>query len=68
MLVSTETKLKGNGEVSWYGVNGVIACVQEMEKPREEVAILLNAVWRSAVIDFECISSGIRVLRVKFVL
>ena len=27
----TETKLKGNGEVSWYWVNGIIAGVQEME-------------------------------------
>ena len=27
MLALTETKLKGNGEVSWRGVNGIIAGV-----------------------------------------
>ena len=31
LLSLTETKLKGNGEVLWYGVNGIIAGVQEME-------------------------------------
>ena len=25
LLALTETKLKGNGEVSWCGVNGIIA-------------------------------------------
>ena len=44
LLVLTETKLKGNGEVSWCGVNGIIADVQEMERAREGVAILLNNV------------------------
>ena len=35
LLALTETKLKGKGEVSWCGVNGIIAGVQEMERPRE---------------------------------
>ena len=56
LLAMTETKLKGNGEVSWCGVNGIIACSQEMEKDKEGVAILLNDVWRSAVVDFVCVS------------
>ena len=30
LLALTETKLKGNGEVSWCGVNDIIAGVQEM--------------------------------------
>ena len=30
-LALMEAKLKGNGEVSWYGLNGIIAGVQEME-------------------------------------
>ena len=42
-------KLKGNGEVC-CGVNG-IAGVQEIERAREGVAILLNDVGHSAVID-----------------
>ena len=44
LFVLMETKLKGNGEVSWYGVNGIIAGVEEMGRPREGVAILLNNV------------------------
>ena len=64
LLALTETKLKGNGGISWYGVNGIIAGVQEMERPREGVAILLNDVWHSAVIDFGCVIS--RVLWIKF--
>ena len=47
-------KLKGNGEVPWCGVNGIIAGVQEIERAREGVAILLNDVWHSALIDFGC--------------
>ena len=41
-------------EVSWCGVNGIIGDVQEMERTKEGVAILLNNVWHSAVIDFGC--------------
>ena len=59
LLALTETKLKGNGELSWCGVYDIIAGVQEMEKAREGVAILLNDVWHSAVIDFGCVSSRI---------
>ena len=44
LVVLTETKLNGNGEVSWFGVNGILADVQEMERSREGVAILLNDV------------------------
>ena len=46
LLALMETKLKVNGEVSWCGVNGIIASVQEMERAREGVAILLNDVWQ----------------------
>ena len=35
LLALTGTKLKGNGEVPWYGVNGIIASFQEMERPRK---------------------------------
>ena len=54
-----ETKLKGEGEVSWVGVNGIISGVQEMERVRERVAVLLNDVWHSAVLKYECVSSRI---------
>ncbi|MCQ7056741.1 hypothetical protein, partial [Clostridioides difficile] len=64
LLALTETKLKGNGEVSWCGVNGIIAGVEEMERAREGVAILLSDVWHSAVIDYGCVSS--RILWIKF--
>ena len=66
LLALTETKLKGNEEVSWYGVNGIIAGVQEMERAREGVAVLLNDVWHSAVIDFVYVSSRILWIKFKF--
>ena len=55
----TETKLKGNGEVSWCRVYGIIAVIQkiEIERASEGVAVLMNDVWHSDVIDFGCISS-----------
>ena len=59
LLALIETKLKGTGKVSWCGVNGINACVQEMERAREGVAVLLNNV----LIDF-CVSS--RIIWIKF--
>ena len=59
LLALTKTNLKRNGDVSWCGINGIIASVQEMERAREGVAILLKDVWHSAVIDFGCVSSRI---------
>ena len=66
LLALTETKLKGKEEVSWFGDNGIIAGVQEMERAREGVAILLNDVWHSAAADFECVSSRILWTKRKF--
>ena len=66
LLALTEMKLKGNGEVSWCGVNGIIAGVQEMERTREGVAILLNDVWHSAVVDYGCVSSRILWIKLNF--
>ena len=57
LLALTEMKLKWIGKVSWSGVNGTIAGVQEM-------AIMLNDVWYSAVVYFGCVSS--RILWTKF--
>ena len=65
LLALTETKLRGNGEVSWCGVNGIITSVQEMERAREGMTILLKNVWHSAVIDFGCISSRFGTTPVK---
>ena len=61
----TEMKLKGNREVSWCGVNGIIASVHEIEKGKEGVAILLNDVWHIAVIDFGCASFRILWIKLK---
>ena len=58
--------MKGNGEVSWCGVNSIIASVQEMERTGEGVAIVLNDAWHSAVIDFGCVSSRILWIKLKF--
>ena len=49
LLALTETKLKWEGEISWCGINGIIAGVHEMKRAREGVAILLNDLWHSAV-------------------
>ena len=35
LLALTEMKLKGNGEVSWCGVNGITGEVQEIERAVE---------------------------------
>ena len=52
------------GEISWCGVNGFIAGVQEIEGAREGVAILLNDVWHRSGTDFGCVS--FRTLWAKF--
>ena len=43
LLALTKTKLKGNREVPWCGVNGIIAGVQ-MERVMEGVTFQLNDV------------------------
>ena len=58
--------MKGNGEVSWCGVNGIIAGLQKMKRSREGVPILLNNVWHSTVIDFGCVNSRILWIKSKF--
>ena len=64
LLALNEMKLKENGEVLWCVVNVFIGDVQEVERAREGVAILLNDMWHSAVIDFGCVSP--RILWIKF--
>ena len=51
LLALTETKLKGNEDVPWCGVNFIITGVHRMERAKEGMAILLNDVWHSAMID-----------------
>ena len=43
-----------------------IASVQEMERARDGVAILLNNVWNSVVINQKCVSSRILLTKLKF--
>ena len=45
--------------------NGITG-VQEMERAKEGVAVLLNDMWHSAVIDFGCVSSRILMIKFKF--
>ena len=49
-------------KVSWCGINGIILDVQEIERAKKGVAILLN----DAVIDFGCVSSIILWIKFKF--
>ena len=65
LLALKDVKLKGNGEVSWFRVNG-IAGVQEIERAREGVTILMNNVWHSGVIDFGCVNSRTLWFKFKF--
>ena len=66
LLSLTQTKLKRYGEVSWCGVNDIIAGVQAVERTREAVAVLSNDVWHSTVIDFGCVSLESYGLRSSF--
>ena len=60
-LTFTETKLKGNGEVSWCEVNGIITSTQEIERAREIIDVFMNDMWPN---EFGYVSS--RTLWVKF--
>ena len=62
----TKTKLKRNGEVSWCEVNGIIAGVQEIERAREVVAVLMKDEWYSVMTDFGCVSSKVIWVKFKF--
>ena len=66
LLTLTKTKLKGKGEVSWSGVNVIFSGVQEMERAREGVTVLLNDVWHSAVVKYGCVSSRFLWIKFKF--
>ena len=66
MLALTETKFKGREEASWCGVNGIIAGVQEMERDREGVAVLLNDLWHSTLVKSGYVSSRILWMKFKF--
>ena len=44
LLTLIEAKLKGNGEVSCCGGNGIIAGVQEIKRVREGMGVLMNNV------------------------
>ena len=61
LFALTETKLKGQGEVSWVEVNVIISGVQEMERAREGV---LSDLLHSAVVKHGCASP--RILWIKF--
>ena len=51
LLALTETRLKGNREVSWCVVNGIIPGVLKIGRAREDLAVLMNDLWYSAVIE-----------------
>ena len=57
-------KVAKEWEVLWCGMNGIITGIQEIERAREGLAVLMKDEWHSAVINFECVKS--RALSVKF--
>ena len=50
---------KGNGKLLLSSLNGISSDVQEIERGRENVVVLLNDVWHSTVVNFGCVSSKI---------
>ena len=52
LFALTETKLKGNVKVSWCGVNGIIAGVQDIKGARKGMAVLMNDVYHIGMSDF----------------
>ena len=66
LLALTETKLKGKGEVSWSGINVIFGCVQEIERAKEGMAVLLNDVWHRAVVKYRCVSPRILWIKLNF--
>ena len=59
-------KAEREREVSWCGLNGIIAGVQEIDGTREGVAALMNDAWHTAVIGFGSVSSRILWIKIKF--
>ena len=55
--------MKGKGEVSWSGDNVIFAGVQEMDRARKGVAVLLNNVWHSAVVKLSGLNSSFQGLK-----
>ena len=62
----TKTKLEGYGKVLWCEVNGTIADVEEMERVRADMTILLIDVGHSIVIGLGGISSKTLWINFKF--
>ena len=66
LLAVTETKMKGKGEIKWCDVKCVRAGVEENERGREGVAILMSDLWYEAMVDFDCVSPRILMVKFKF--
>ena len=65
MFTLTSIEMKRNGEISCCGVNDIHVRIQENERVREGVTVLLkNVHYRIVVIVFWCIFS--RIPRVKY--
>ena len=56
LLALTETKLKRNREISFCGVNSIVADFQEIEVAREGTAILSNDVWYSSAMTLDMLA------------
>ena len=66
LLALMESKLKGEGEVTWVEDNGIFSGVQEMERAREGVASLLSDVWHSAVVKHGFVSPRLSWIKFRF--
>ena len=63
LLALCEIQKKKNEEFSWCWVNGVSMGVQEIERAREGVAVLMTDIWHSVLVELHVLvpeSYGLR--------
>ena len=64
LLALSELKMKEKGDISWCGVNIICVGVQENDRAREGVGVLLNDVGYSGLVEFRYVNSKILWIKV----
>ena len=65
MLVLSETKLKGTGEKNFGNVVGRVSGVNENERAREGVGIIVGEAWKGCVREWKEVSSRLMYVRMQ---
>ena len=66
LLGLCETKLKGKEEFDWNGIHGVRTGVEQGERAREGVALLMSDKWYEKINLYECVDARILMVKFKF--